>query len=84
MYPEAIVKMPMSPFWAIIFFLMLITLGLDSQFAGVECLLTSLIDQFPNQLRHRKKLVIFSMCTFMFFVSLCMCTNGGVYILTVS
>ena len=29
-YPEAIATLHGSPFWAVIFFLMLITLGLDS------------------------------------------------------
>ena len=30
-YPQALSSMPGGPFWAVIFFFMLLTLGLDSQ-----------------------------------------------------
>ena len=43
-YPEAIATMTGSVFWAIIFFLMLITLGLDSTFGGIIYIYT----QFQN------------------------------------
>ncbi|KAF0288651.1 Sodium- and chloride-dependent glycine transporter 1 [Amphibalanus amphitrite] len=56
-YPEAVVHMPVSPIWAVLFFVMIITLGLDSQFAMVETLLTAIYDQWPS-LRCRKASVV--------------------------
>uniref|UniRef100_A0A8C6W145 Transporter n=1 Tax=Nothobranchius furzeri TaxID=105023 RepID=A0A8C6W145_NOTFU len=40
-YPEAIANMMGSTFFAIIFFVMMITLGLDSTFGGLEAIITA-------------------------------------------
>lgn len=59
-YPEAIATMTGSVFWSIIFFLMLITLGLDSTFGGLEAMITALCDEYPKALgRHREIFVGF-------------------------
>jgi solute carrier family 6 (neurotransmitter transporter, amino acid/orphan) member 15/16/17/18/20 len=49
-FTEAINQFPGSQFWAVLFFLMLFTLGIDSQFGTLEGVLTSVVDMklFPN------------------------------------
>ncbi|KAJ8984848.1 hypothetical protein NQ317_013049 [Molorchus minor] len=59
-YPAAIATMPGSIFWALIFFMMLLTLGLDSSFGGSEAIITALSDEFPKIGRHRE---VFVACT---------------------
>ncbi|KAJ8961072.1 hypothetical protein NQ314_006002 [Rhamnusium bicolor] len=46
-YPQAMAKMPASQLWAVFFFFMLICLSLNSQFAIVEVVVTSIQDGFP-------------------------------------
>ena len=44
MFTEAIISMPGSPVWSVLFFLMLLSLGLGSMFGTVEGVLTPLFD----------------------------------------
>ncbi|NP_001166489.1 sodium-dependent serotonin transporter isoform X2 [Cavia porcellus] len=79
-YAEAIANMPASTFFAIIFFLMLITLGLDSTFAGLEGVITAVLDEFPHiWAKHREWFVLAVVIT-CFFGSLTTLTFGGAYV----
>lgn len=80
-YPEAVSKLPISPLWSILFFVMLLTLGLGTQFTLIETVVTTIVDSYPERLRHRKAQVLACVCSFMFLVGLFLCTNGGMYIL---
>ncbi|XP_391929.5 sodium- and chloride-dependent GABA transporter 1 isoform X1 [Apis mellifera] len=79
-YPEVVLKLPGASMWAIIFFVMLLILGIDSEFCIVESFITGVVDNWPDLLRpHRNKFTI-AICCLMFLLGLPMVTNGGVYI----
>ncbi|XP_066438618.1 sodium- and chloride-dependent glycine transporter 2 [Eleutherodactylus coqui] len=80
-YPEALTRLPLSPFWSIIFFLMLLTLGLDTMFATIETIVTSVADEFPKYLRTHKPLFTLVCCLSFFIMGFPMVTQGGIYML---
>ncbi|PVD36771.1 hypothetical protein C0Q70_03761 [Pomacea canaliculata] len=47
-YPEALSNLPVPQLWSVIFFFMLFSLGLDSEFGLMETVLTCLHDEFPK------------------------------------
>lgn len=69
-YPEAIATMSGSVFWSIIFFLMLITLGLDSTFGGLEAVVTALSDEFPRAIGRRRELFVLVLLLGIFILAL--------------
>ncbi|XP_055933093.1 sodium- and chloride-dependent glycine transporter 2-like isoform X1 [Argiope bruennichi] len=79
-YPEALSRLPMPQLWSILFFFMLFILGLDSEFALMENVLTSFCDEYPHLRNHKSKLCIMLgiMC---FLLGLPCTTRGGQYIL---
>ncbi|KAJ8301431.1 hypothetical protein KUTeg_020418 [Tegillarca granosa] len=79
-YPQAVMSLPPSQLWSILFFFMLITLGLDSQFAMLETVLTGVMDQFPH-LRHQKSFIIGIICIIFFLLGIPLTCNGGMYLL---
>ncbi|CAF0915793.1 unnamed protein product, partial [Didymodactylos carnosus] len=78
-YPEAITHMPAAPFFAVIFFLMLLALGLGSQFAGTDVVITAIIDFFPR-FSNRRYLVVLVACSVAFLLSLPLTCPGGIYL----
>lgn len=81
-YPKAITMMPCPTLWAILFFIMILLLGLDSQFVETEGFITSIVDLFPGTLRrgYNRELFIAATCFCSFLVGLTMVTNGGMYV----
>uniref|UniRef100_A0A674NHW6 Transporter n=1 Tax=Takifugu rubripes TaxID=31033 RepID=A0A674NHW6_TAKRU len=60
-YAEAIANMPAATFFSIIFFLMIIMLGLDSTFAGLEGVITAVLDEYPHVLVKRREKFVFGL-----------------------
>ena len=78
-FTEAINQFPGAPFWSVLFFLMLFTLGIDSQFGTLEGVVTSIVDLklFPGL---RKEILTAIMCTFCCLVSMIFTNGAGNYI----
>uniref|UniRef100_A0A669F165 Transporter n=1 Tax=Oreochromis niloticus TaxID=8128 RepID=A0A669F165_ORENI len=79
-YAEAIANMPAATFFAIIFFLMIIMLGLDSTFAGLEGVITAMLDEFPHMLVKRREWFVFGLVCVCYLGALSTLTYGGAFV----
>ncbi|XP_053354464.1 solute carrier family 6 member 22, tandem duplicate 1 isoform X1 [Clarias gariepinus] len=81
-YPRAVAMMPVPQLWAFCFFLMIILLGLDSEFVCLEALITAVTDMYPSFFLygHRRKGFLLIICIGCFLCGLVMVTEGGLYI----
>ena len=77
-YPAAIVAMPGANFWAVLFFLTLLLLGISSTYPMLDVVVTFIMDRWPKlpRLAVTSSLVIAA-----FLISLMYCTRAGYYIL---
>ncbi|XP_059833415.1 sodium- and chloride-dependent neutral and basic amino acid transporter B(0+)-like isoform X4 [Hypanus sabinus] len=78
-YPEALAQLPWAPLWSALFFLMLLTLGLDTQFGALEVITTTLVDQFPKLLQSKRLYLTAGLCLIFYLLGLIFVTEGGVY-----
>ncbi|XP_024125365.1 sodium- and chloride-dependent GABA transporter 2 isoform X1 [Oryzias melastigma] len=81
-YPRAVALMPFPQLWAIFFFVMIIFLGLDSEFVYQEAMVTTISDMYPSIFQNtcRRKLLLLAICASGFLVGLVMVTEGGLYV----
>ncbi|RXN37702.1 sodium- and chloride-dependent GABA transporter 2-like protein [Labeo rohita] len=81
-YPQAVAMMPFPQFWAVCFFIMIILLGLDTQFILVEVIMTSVMDLFPMILRRagRRESFLLLLCLTCILGQFIMVTEGGMYV----
>ncbi|XP_045762984.1 uncharacterized protein LOC123865794 [Maniola jurtina] len=80
-YPEAVATLPGASLWAMLFFFMLIMLGLDSGMGGLECVITGLLDQARASGAHwlrREHFTLLVVCV-SFCVACINITPGGIY-----
>ena len=82
-YPAALAKLPISPLWAVLFFLMLLTVGLDTQFGCFETMISAFVDEYPKYLKNRKMLFTAGVCVVEFFLGIPCIMEGGIYVLQI-
>lgn len=78
-YPEAVTHIPLSVMWSILFFFMLFLLGLDSEFALLETVLTGIYDMFPKT-RGYKVYVCLITCCVCYLLSIPCVSYSGLYV----
>ncbi|CAF1109734.1 unnamed protein product [Adineta steineri] len=79
-YPELLTSIRGAPFFSILFFIMLLTLGLDSVFAGAESIYTAISDEFPI-LARRPRLSRACVVLVPFLISIPTLTYGGKHVI---
>jgi len=76
-YPEALSRLWVPQLWSVMFFFMLFLLGLDSEFALLETVLTAFYDSLPNTKKYQP-LMVFLICLSCFLISLpCVSSSGS-------
>ncbi|XP_067911271.1 solute carrier family 6 member 19a, tandem duplicate 1 [Heterodontus francisci] len=78
-FTEAITKMPVSPLWSILFFVMLFCLGLSSMFGNIEGVLVPIEDLKLLPKKLPKELITGMICLVCFFIAFIFVLNSGNY-----
>ncbi|XP_015779944.1 PREDICTED: sodium-dependent neutral amino acid transporter B(0)AT1-like isoform X1 [Acropora digitifera] len=76
-FTEAIVRMPASPIWSVLFFCMLLTLGMGSMFGTLEGVITPFYDM--KIVPFRKEIMTAMICGFCFLCGIIFTQQSGQY-----
>ncbi|XP_041636440.1 sodium- and chloride-dependent betaine transporter-like [Cheilinus undulatus] len=78
-FPRVLSMLPVPSFWAVLFFVMVFFLGLDTQFVCVESLATAITDMFPRYLRRHggREILVLVIAVVCFLLGLMFVTEGG-------
>jgi len=79
-FPHALSQMPYPQVWSVTFFGLVLCLGVDSQFATVEVIITSIKDGWDNSNKYLKhELLVFIVCFTSFLCGVPHVFQGGIY-----
>ena len=80
-FPKALSQVPGAVFFAILFFVMLVTFAIDSLFSLVEVVAALFEDQMPKV---RKEMIVFFVCLITFLAGLVFVSTAGIYYLDIA
>jgi SNF family Na+-dependent transporter len=79
-YPFAVTTISGSAFWSVLFFLMIIALGIGSMMAGIQTLTSALNDLFNFKNSPKMNMLVLAIVCFVnFLFSTLLCTSAGTY-----
>ncbi|XP_077385582.1 LOW QUALITY PROTEIN: solute carrier family 6 member 11a [Festucalex cinctus] len=84
-YPQAVSLLPWPQVWSVCFFTMIVLLGIDGQFAGLESIMTSITDIYPAQIQkgYRRELILLLISVFCYLFGNFLVSQAGSYILQI-
>ncbi|KAL4225034.1 hypothetical protein ACF0H5_015729 [Mactra antiquata] len=83
-YPNVVTELPISQLWSVLFFIMIVALGIGSQISRMTTVHTTLLDRFPELFRKNQKrrtLLLTGIACVCYMIGLIFTSQGGMYVL---
>ncbi|CAD5210631.1 unnamed protein product [Bursaphelenchus xylophilus] len=79
-YPGVTQFLEWGALWAVLFFFMLIISAMDAEFAWLEMIASSIMNQLGNKTRLVETRILVGLCFAFFIMGIPLCTRGGIFI----